>query len=268
MAHKTEIMSTEILRRQIKVSPHVREFSTKIYLDGEAYNIDSEDHGMQSPFIFTRISHRGKIIYSHSLDYRNILQEQDFDGRLKELIEKQQKKAIAALKTDKRSPTRTYKDYYKEIEDFINSNNHEEAFSLSSEAAEHYPNNPIILSYKGFLEAAVKKQYSQGVNTCKYALKLLNEQMPIGKEFFLPLLYLNLGKAYGAAQKKQEACDCLRKGFNLDKNNENFLIELKKLNMRRKPPFPFLKRSHPLNKYIGKLTYKLQSITNSVEKRA
>jgi tetratricopeptide (TPR) repeat protein len=257
-------MGTEIMARQIKINPHVREFSTEVHLDGEIYSLNSEDHGIQSPFIFTCISHRGKIIYSHSLDYRNILQEQDLDGRLKELIENQQQKAIAALKTEKSAPNRTYKDYQKEIETLINVNNHVEALSLSTEAAEHYPNNPVILSYKGFLEAAVKKQYSKGVNTCRHALKLLNEQMPIGKEFFLSLLYLNLGKAYGAAQKKKEANDSLRKGLNLDKNNENILNELKKMNIRRKPTFPFLKRSHPLNKYIGKLTYKLQSMNKSI----
>ena len=257
-------MSTEILTGQIKINPHVREFSKKLHLDGEVYSIDSEDHGIQSPFIFTRIFHRGKIIYSRSLDYRNILKAQDLEGRLKELIEDQQQKAIADLKTKKNAPKRTYKNYHKEIEGLINSNNHEEALSLSIEAADQYPNNPVILSYKGFLEAAVKKQYSCGLDTCNHALKLLNEQMPIGKEFFLPLLYLNLGKAYGAAQKKEEACDSLRKGLNLDKNNEDILNELKKLNMRRKPTFPFLKRSHPLNKYIGKLTYKLQSMSKSI----
>ena len=257
-------MSTEILTKQIKINPHVREFSTKVHLDGETYSIDSEDHGIQSPFIFTRIFHRGKIIYSRSLDYRNILEAQDLDGRLKELIEAQQQKAIAALKTKKQAPNRTYKDYHKEIETLININNHAEAFSLSIEAAEQYPNNPVILSYKGFLEAFVGKQYAKGVNTCTHAIKLINEQMPIGKEFFLPLLYLNLGRAYGAAQKKQEARDSLTKGLNFDNTNEDLLYELKKLNIRRKPTFPFLKRSHPLNKYIGKLTYKLQSMTKPV----
>jgi tetratricopeptide (TPR) repeat protein len=257
-------ISTEVLARQNKNNPHVREFSTKVHLDGEVYSIDSEDHGIQSPFIFTRISHRGKIIYSRSLDYRNILRAQNLDGRLKELIEAQQQKAIAALKTKKKAPNRTYKDYHKEIEILVNINNHVEALSLSIEATEQYPNNPVILSYKGFLEAFVEKQYSKGVNTCKHALKLINEQMPIGKEFFLPLLYLNLGKAYGAAQKKQEARDSLTKGLNLDNTNEDLLYELQKLNMRRKPTFSFLKRSHPLNKYIGKLTYKLQSMTKSI----
>jgi tetratricopeptide (TPR) repeat protein len=257
-------ISTDVMTRQVKNNPHIREFSTEVHLDGEIYSINSEDHGIQSPFIFTRVSHRGKIIYSRSLDYRNILEAQDLYGRLKELIEDQQQKAIASLKTKKKVPNRTYKDYHKEIEALVNINNHEEAFSLSLEAAEHYPNNPVILSYKGFLEAAVEKQYAKGVNTCKHALKLINEQMPIGKEFFLPLIYLNLGKAYGVAQKKQEARDSLTKGLNLDNTNEDLIYELKKLNLRRKPTFPFLKRSHPLNKYIGKLTYKLQSMTKSV----
>jgi tetratricopeptide (TPR) repeat protein len=256
-----EDMSGEILARQIKINPHVRAYSTKIDLKGETYTIDSEDYGIQSPFVFTRIYHKGKILYSHTLDYRNILQEQDLDQRLKEIIEKQQQKAITALKTGKNSPSRTYNEYIKEIKTLIHENNNEEALSLSNEAAEQYPNNPVILSYSGYLEAVVHKRYADGIKLCSMALGILKRQMPLGGEFFLPTLYLNLGKAYLVANKKKDAYESFKNGIKLDKGNEVLLNEMKNLGIRRKTALPFLKRSNPLNKYIGKLTYKLQSIT-------
>jgi hypothetical protein len=40
--------------------------------------------------------------------------------------------------------------------------------------------------------------------------------------------------------------------------NRDLLFELKKLGIRRQSPFSLLKRSNPLNKYIGKLSYKLK----------
>jgi hypothetical protein len=65
-----------------------------------------------------------------------------------------------------------------------------------------------------------------------------------------------MGKAYLAANKKKEAYDAFQKGLEIDKKNEDILYEIKKLGMRRKTPLPFLKRSNPLNKYIGKFTHK------------
>jgi hypothetical protein len=41
----------------------------------------------------------------------------------------------------------------------------------------------------------VYKKYSKGVNTCRYAFRILKEQVPFGEEFFYPILYLNFGKA-------------------------------------------------------------------------
>jgi tetratricopeptide (TPR) repeat protein len=256
-------MNSEMLGKSIKVNPHVRAFSTKIDLGGQTYTIDSEDYGIQSPFIFTRIFHKGKILYSNTLDYRSILKEKDLDKRLKEIIEKQQHKAIAALKIQKNAPTIPYKDYIKDIKALIRQNNNEEALSLSSEAAEKYPDNPVILSYRGYLEASLHRRYADGIKFCSLALVILKRQMPVGGEFFLPTLYLNLGKAYLAANKKKEAVESFQEGIKIDKNNEELLNEMKKLGTRRKPPLPFLKRSNPVNKYIGKLTYKLQSIINS-----
>ena len=85
------------------------------------------------------------------------------------------------------------------------------------------------------------------------AIKDLTEQMPLGKEFFLPALYLNLGKACLAADKRKDAYESFKRGLEIDKNNEALFNELESLGIRRKQPLSFLSRSNPLNKYLGRL---------------
>jgi tetratricopeptide (TPR) repeat protein len=153
---------------------------------------------------------------------------------------------------------RPYKEYVNEVEDLLRTKNQEEAFELLTEAMEYYPYNPIILSYRGYIEALVNKEYADGIKICRESFKILKSQMSLAEGFFLPILYLNLGRTYLIANNKKDAYYSFQKGLDVDKNNEVILKELKKIGIRRNPFFPFLKRSNPLNKYIGILTYKLQ----------
>jgi tetratricopeptide (TPR) repeat protein len=262
--------------KQVKITSHTLDFSTKINLEGETYLIDSEDLGSKDPHIVTRAYKKGMIVYSHKINYKDILNKQDFDKRLIILVQSQQQKAIEALKEEKGVPEkllkeddmkeqkeivtqkRPYKEYVNELEALISKNIQEEALELLTEAMEHYPNNPIILSYYGYIEALVNKQYAEGKKICRQSFKILKEQMSLGEGFFLPILYLNLGRVYLTANKKKDAYYSFQKGLDIDKKNEDLFRELKNLGIRRRPFFPFLKRSNPLNKYIGMLTYDLQ----------
>lgn len=246
-------------KEPIKITSKLRkEFSTKINLAGEEYLIDSEDLGIKNPVIVTRIYHKGEVISSQKIAYKDILNETDLDKRLMELAQSQQHQAIKALKAEKIAQNRTYGDYIKAAEALSRRNNQKEALKLLTDSLEHYPSNPFIWSYQGCLDAIVNKKYSKGVNTCRHAFKILKEQMPFGEEFFFPILYLNLGKAYLAANKRKEAYASFKKGLEIDMGNKNLLDELRKLGIRRQPSLPFLGRSHPLNRYIGKLSHKLK----------
>ena len=265
--------------KQVKITSHTQDFSSKVNLNGETYLIDSEDLGIQNPHIITRTYKKGMIVYTHKINYKDILNKPDFDKRLSDLLKRQQQIAIEALKEKKVVPEktqkkddikeqdnavtqkRTYKEYVNEVEALISKNIQEEALELLTEAMEYYPNNPIILSYRGYIEALVNKQYADGIKICRQSFKILKEQMSLGEGFFLPVLYLNLGRAYLTANNKKEAYYSFQKGLDIDKKNENLLKELKKIGIRRNPFFPFLKRSNPLNKYIGMLTYDLQKKT-------
>ncbi|MEJ2695808.1 MAG: tetratricopeptide repeat protein, partial [Candidatus Sulfobium sp.] len=81
--------------------------------------------------------------------------------------------------------------------------------------------------------------------------------MPFGSDFFYPLFYLNLGRAYLEANKKRDAITAFEKGLLNDPENHDLLSELRKLGTRRKAPVPFIKRSNPINKYIGMLLHRL-----------
>jgi tetratricopeptide (TPR) repeat protein len=246
-------------KEQIKITSRLRkEFSEKINLGGETYLIDSEDLGINNPFIITRIYHKGELISSHKIDYRDLLDKPDFGNKLTELMQRHQQYAIKALKFENITQNRTCKDYIKQTEALLKSNNQKEALRLLTDAIEHYPNNPFICSYQGCLEAIVNKKYSKGVNTCRNAFKVLKEQVPFGEEFFFPILYLNLGKACLAANKRKEAYASFKKGLDIDEGNRELINEMKKFGTRRKLLLPFLKRSNPLNKYIGKLSYKFK----------
>jgi len=257
---KKQIRFFSIMNKgQIKITSRLhKEFSEKINMGGETYLIDSEDLGIENPFMVTRIYHRGAVISSHKIYYGDLLDKPDFDNKLTELMQRQQQHAIKALKFDNIAQNRTCKDYIKKTETLLKSNNQKEALRLLTNAIEHYPNNPFICSYQGCLDAIVNKKYSKGINTCRNAFKVLKEQVPFGEEFFFPILYLNLGKAYLAANKRKEAYASFKKGLDLDEGNRELINEMKKLGTRRKQLLPFLKRSNPLNKYIGKLSYKFK----------
>lgn len=265
--------------KQVKIISCAHDFSTKINLNGETYLIDSEDLGIQNPHIIIRAYQKGEITYSHKINYEDILNRPDFNERLSDLVKHQQQIAIEALKrergvlerTHKKDDTekkenivtqkRTYKDYINEVEALIRTNSQNEAFEILIEALAHYPNNPTLISYRGYLEALMNRQYAEGIKICKQSFKILKDQMSLVEGFFLPVLYLNLGRTYLIAKKKKEACFSFQKGLEIDKKNEDIFKELKRLGVRRKPFLPFLKRSNPLNKCIGILTYGLQKKT-------
>jgi len=242
-------------KRHVKITSKSPESSKKVTLDGETYLIDSEDLGTKSAAIITRVYLKGKIICSHKFSYKDMLNDPDLNEKLSEVTKRQRELAIQSLKMEKAAQNIPYRTYIKEVETLIHEKKLRQALDVLYEAGGRYPNNPVIFSYQGYLETVVNKHYSKGVKTCRQAIRALLEQMPLGKEFFLPTLYLNLGKAYLAADKRKDAYVSFKKGLEIDKNNEALFSEMKSLGIRRKLPLSFLSRSNPLNKYLGKLFY-------------
>jgi tetratricopeptide (TPR) repeat protein len=145
------------------------------------------------------------------------------------------------------------REYLRAVKTNLRDGKQKEAFRLLQQAALHFPDDPVILSYYGCLQAVVDKKYRSGVETCKKAIALLGHEESFEEEMLYPVFYLNLGRAYTAAGKKKDAIDAFTRGLRYDNGNREILKELRGLGERKRPPVPFLDRSNPINKYVGML---------------
>ncbi|MDD1632408.1 MAG: hypothetical protein LUP91_09395 [Methylococcaceae bacterium] len=150
-------------------------------------------------------------------------------------------------------------DYLRAVRSHLRSGRPKDAFSVLMQAAIQFPEDPVILSYYGCLQAVVDKRYRSGVETCRKAIHMLKDQKTFGQEVLYPVFYLNLGRAYIAASRRKDAIDALSKGLKYDNTNSDLMRELKGLGVRKSPPVPFLDRSNPINKYIGMILHTTKS---------
>lgn len=113
-------------------------------------------------------------------------------------------------------------------------------------AVEH-DRRPAYLSHLGLCLAQFNAEFYASVLLCQEAVK---------KEPKNSLHFLRLGKVQILAGRKKEAIRILQLGLRLERNPE-IVAQLRALGIRQKPVIPFLSRSHPLNKYLGKLRMNL-----------
>lgn len=107
--------------------------------------------------------------------------------------------------------------------------------------------NPASRSYLALCQAKTRGKFDD-------AIALAHEAV-IG-EPENPVHYLNLGRIYLLAGKRQEAIEVFRKGLRQGMN-DNIITELDLLGTRKPSPIPSLERNHPLNKYMGILLARL-----------
>ena len=168
------------------------------------------------------------------------------------------KKAVSVGKPASPKPS----DYLRTVKAHLKKGNQKEAFFLLQQAALQYPEDPFILSYYGCLLAIVERKYRAGVDFCKQALALLEQQSSFGEEMLYPIFYLNLGRAYVAAGKKREAFAELNRGLKFDHSNGEILQEIRTLGWRKSALVPFLDRSNPINKYIGLILHETKKVSS------
>jgi predicted Zn-dependent protease len=158
--------------------------------------------------------------------------------------------------TNGSSDRTTPADYLRAAKALLGSNKQKDAFTILQQAMVRYPDEPVLLSYFGCLQAIVDKKYRSGVEACTRAILLLKDKENVDVEKFYPLFYLNLGRAYLAAGKKQDALNAFKKGTKYDPGYRDLMKELRGMGMRKRPAVAFLSRSNPINKYIGLLLHK------------
>jgi len=232
--------------------------STEVTIDRKRYLVLTEDLGIKKHCVTTRVYLGGEVISSMDRDYKDIVNVPDINEKLGELLYKQHELALALLKAEKMKEMQKPSDYLDEVKTLLQGMNHKGALEKLVAALKEYPDDPFLLSYYGCLEAIVNKNYVRGIDTCLKAIKILNGWLPFGQEFFYPVFYLNLGRAYLAAGDRKKAIEVFCKGLTFDGGNRELLREVRKLGIRRKPVVPFLPRSHFINKYIGMVLHKLR----------
>jgi len=233
------------------------EFNINIALGGNNYHVQTEHGGTKNPLVITHIYHKGEIVYSKKTDYSDILTTENYNDKIKALMERQHKSAIEEF-TKKYEQNKKKAEYFDAVKKLLVRKNNKQALRILKDAIEELPGDPFIMSYYGYLKAIVEKKYAEGIKICKQALEKLNPDVSPDEKFFYATFYLNLGRAYLAGGEKQLAIEAFNNGLKIDKSNHDLRWELKKLGTRKKPPVPFLERSNPINKYIGLLLSRLK----------
>ncbi len=204
----------------------------------------------------TTVSRDGKVLSKRKAEVKAESTADALKGILDFMV-KQHHAEIGLLKKDRWRGVRSAEEYMDELGDLIKDRNNKKAIALLNDALAFYPDDPFLLSYHGCLDAIVNNNYKAGIEACKSSFIALKEKVPFGEDYFLPLLYLNLGRAYLSAGKKRNAVGCFKKGLAMDPEDQDIMWELDELGARKRPAVSLLERSNPINKYIGMLLRKI-----------
>lgn len=236
------------------------EFTSNIVVDRASYHVQTEKLGTEKTIILTSVFRAGEMVSSKKLDYGHLTGDASFNEKLHKLMHDQHLSVINTIKAEKPRERKMVSVYLEEVKNLIRVNNREGALRTLDEALTEHPFNALLLSYYGYLDAIVNKNYERGVDLCKTAIEIFKEESreegSLRHGGFHAILYLHLGRVYLAAGTTKSAVEAFKQGLEADPKDPYLLSEVRRIGIRRKPIFPFLKRSNPINKYIGMLLHK------------
>lgn len=137
---------------------------------------------------------------------------------------------------------------FKECLRHMRDGHWEEALVNARRALEISPQNPFYLSYSGLLAALAENPDLDAEKLCKEAVAMKHNNAQ---------LYLNLAQVYLQAGHTTDAIATLEKGLISTGRDVRIRRALKRIGLRREPVLSFLRRSHPLNRTLGKLRHRL-----------
>jgi hypothetical protein len=126
------------------------------------------------------------------------------------------------------------------------------------EAFQAATGDPQVMSAYGLALALAGSDRLRGVALCETAIRRLRDASPAD-------LHLRLARAYLSVHYRAQAVQALRAGAQVDPDHPGIHDAFVVLGIRRAPVLPFLRRSHPLNKYLGLLRHRLFSQTTEVK---
>lgn len=116
------------------------------------------------------------------------------------------------------------------------------------EAAAELDESPELLSHLAYCLAKENQDLPQAISLSRSALT---------DEPWNSTHYLNLGRIYLLAGRRQDAIRTFRDGL-LHENNPSIKEELARLGTRKYPVIASLPREHPVNKLVGKIFTRLK----------
>jgi Flp pilus assembly protein TadD len=111
--------------------------------------------------------------------------------------------------------------------------------------------NPYFLSYLGLATALADRNWAEGVRLCDSAIRMKRNQAQ---------LYLNLAEVCLMAGKKGDAVETLEVGIQYASTDLRLQRMLGSLGVRQPAVLAFLDRSHPLNRTLGRIRYRLHRL--------
>lgn len=99
------------------------------------------------------------------------------------------------------------------------------------------------LSHFALCLALVEKEYRTAIEMARKAIEL---------QFYRAEHYLNLAKIYVATGDRKKAVEIADKGLSVIPDDAALRAYREELGLRQRPPVPFLDRSNPVNKSLGR----------------
>ena len=122
-----------------------------------------------------------------------------------------------------------------------------EASLLLDSRAQNTSGQPRYRSYYGLCLSSTRGKRKEALKLCRKACE---------DEFYNWEVWFNLGRVEREAGNVMKAHQALVRALRLQPRNAEIRKELEELGMRRRPFLSFLSRDHPLNVFLGRLTYR------------
>jgi predicted Zn-dependent protease len=224
--------------------------------DGSRFVVVTENLVSGKMIISTHVFRDAEPFMSRRKDAPRLFDPMDHNA-IEKIVNRQHRSVLDELgKKVMPQPGKGSHDFLEDARVFLRKRNNRKAYEVLKGAVELYPEDPHLLTYYGSLASIVDKKHNEGVAACRRAIRIVKERLPFGKEDVLPAFYVNLARAYSGGGDRQGAINALYEGTRYEQKEGMIHRELIKFGVRRPPPIPFLRRGNPINRYIGKLTFR------------
>ncbi len=122
-----------------------------------------------------------------------------------------------------------------------------EAHAQFQRAHRRSPADARIMSWYGLTLVLVEKNSNLGISYCDQALRLAGPE---------PELFLNLARAHLSLGQRERAVKAIVRGLAAAPLDPALKAAQTCMGWRRRPVFPCLGRSNPLNRWLGKLRHR------------